>query len=100
MVYQIDEYQAREYMKSGEPYQLVDVRTEKEFAGGHIPGAKNLPLNTLPVSWKTLDPTVPVLLYCQSGGRANQAAAFLSQVGIQTVFNFGGIEKWTGDVVR
>lgn len=70
--------------------QLIDVRTWREFAGGAVDGAINLPLHTLPLRHRDLDPKRPVLLYCVSGVRSRQAAYFLSQQGFDEVYDLGG----------
>ena len=61
---------------------LLDVRTEEEYAGGHIPDSRNVPLHTLarvPSLPRTLE--TPLFVYCLSGARSRQAAAFLPLVG-------------------
>lgn len=77
---------------------LVDVRREDEFAEGHIPGSRNIPLQIIPtVEGILTDKTAPVFLYCLSGGRSNRAAAFLTKVGYTDVTNLGGIKDYTGE---
>lgn len=69
---------------------IIDVRTSGEFQGGHIKGAKNIPLNT--ISQKTNDIkkwNKPVIVCCQSGMRSGQAASILKSQGIE-VINGGG----------
>ena len=55
---------------------IVDVRTDSEWNAGHLQAARHLPLSgldeALPAS--NLDRTKPVLLHCQSGGRATRAS--------------------------
>lgn len=80
---------------------LLDVRTPEEYRGGHIPGSKNLPLQTIEKITSLVDDKDTVLyVYCQSGGRSSQATAILQQMGYRNVNNIGGISAYTGKVER
>lgn len=80
---------------------LLDVRTPSEFAGGHIPGAVNVPLQELDrVAAVVPDGSTPVFAYCRSGARSAQAAAMLEQAGYKNVRNIGGISSYRGEVER
>ena len=80
---------------------LLDVRTPSEYAGGHIPRSKNVPLQTIDkVSRVAENKDVPLFVYCQSGARSRQAVQVLRQMGYNHVENLGGISAWTGKVVR
>jgi rhodanese-related sulfurtransferase len=70
--------------------QLIDVRTPAEFANGHIPGAVNLPLDSLREDIGSLNPNKPVVTYCQVGQRGYLAARILSQAGIEAANLSGG----------
>ncbi len=72
--------------------QIVDVRTEAEFAQGHLPGSRNIPLDQVPARLGEIDPAVPVLLCCASGGRSGMAKAILEKAGYLKVHNAG---PWT-----
>ena len=54
---------------------VLDVRESEEYAAGHLPGARLLPLGVLPVRMHELTKDQPVYVVCQSGGRSAQAAA-------------------------
>ncbi|TXG38928.1 rhodanese-like domain-containing protein [Seonamhaeicola maritimus] len=76
---------------------LIDVRTPKEFAEGHIKNAINIDFysETFKEDIKKLDPNVPVLLYCRSGGRSGKTAKMLQKTGFKKSFDLkGGILKW------
>ena len=73
---------------------LIDVRTPEEFASGHIPGALNIALQTLPQQMATLPKEQPIVLYCRSGARSREAANILSQGGFDDIYNLGGIIAW------
>lgn len=70
----------------------IDVRTPKEFDGGHLEGAHNVPVEQIAGQISTLVPNkdTPVMLYCRSGRRAEQARKLLQQQGYTHVENKGG----------
>lgn len=70
---------------------VVDVRSPGEFASGHAPGSKNIPLQSLPDKIKSLKGN-EVILVCRSGMRAGKAKAILQSNGI-TAYNAGGWQK-------
>jgi rhodanese-related sulfurtransferase len=74
---------------------LIDVRTASEYAAGHVTDAINIPVADLPARLGELDATVPVVVYCQSGGRATQAAATLCSAGF-SAYNLGPMANWPG----
>ena len=77
--------------------QILDVRTPEEFASEHIENAIN-------VNWlgddfvsgtKKLDKSKRVFVYCKSGGRSTKAAAKLTELGFEKIYELsGGIMKW------
>ena len=76
---------------------VLDVREEKEFAAGHIPKAKHIPLGQLGGRIKELDKFKgkPVLVTCRSGNRSVSACRMLKKSGFETVYNqAGGIIAW------
>ena len=80
---------------------LLDVRTPQEYGEGHIPGSKNVPLQTLDkISSVADNKNIPLFVYCYSGGRSRQAAAVLGQMGYTNVRNIGGIAAYHGKVER
>jgi rhodanese-related sulfurtransferase len=75
--------------------QLVDVRSWPEWLQGHLPGAISMPLLELNMQAVYIDPSKPILVYCQEGYRAAIAASILSRdyaggIGILT----GGVQEW------
>lgn len=76
---------------------VLDVREDKEYAEGHIPKAKHIPLGQLADRLKELDKfkTKPVLVTCRSGQRSARACGMLKKAGFETVYNqAGGIIAW------
>ena len=78
---------------------LLDVRTSEEYRGGHIPGSKNVPLQTIDKIASVAENKDTVLfVYCYSGARSRQAAALLQRMGYRNVNNIGGIAAYAGNV--
>lgn len=71
----------------------IDVRSPVEYAGGHLPGALNLPLEQVASQIATQAPDLdqPIVVYCASGMRSGQARAVLLQLGYRQVSNGGGV---------
>ena len=80
---------AREWLRKGA--LVIDVRSEGEFQGGHVPGAINVPLGLLghEIGRRAPDKERPLLLHCLSGGRSGIAKAQLKRMGYRNVFNLG-----------
>ena len=80
---------------------LLDVRTPQEYREGHIPGSKNLPLQTIDKVDSIVENKDTVLyVYCHSGARSRQAASMLQHMGYNNVQNIGGIAAYSGKVER
>lgn len=77
---------------------LVDVRTREEYAQGHIPGSRNLPLDELVQAKNMPDRNASLYLYCHSGARSRQAAAMLKRMGYWNVTNIGGLMGYRGTI--
>ncbi|MEH7115806.1 rhodanese-like domain-containing protein [Neobacillus vireti] len=79
--------------------QLIDVREPNEFEGGHILGARNIPMSQMKMRMKEIRQDLPVYLYCQSGMRSGRAAQFLYRRGYKDLTQLqGGFKKWSGKV--
>ena len=77
-----------------EELQLIDVREVDEFTAGHISGAQNLPLSTLPENYRELDKQIPYHIICQKGGRSARACEFLESKGYEVTNVEGGVEAF------
>ena len=76
---------------------VLDVREEKEFQAGHIPGARHIPGGQLGGRLKELErfKTRPILVNCRSGMRSATACNVLHREGFTEVYNLkGGIAAW------
>ncbi len=84
-----------EQLRQGGSVAVLDVRTDPEVARGSIGGSKHIPLNQLPGRYEELDPSVLLVVYCQSGARSAQACAWLAEHGFEQVQNLqGGVLAW------
>ena len=80
---------------------LLDVRTPDEYRQGHIPGSKNVPLQSIDKVGDIIENKgTPIFVHCLSGARSRQATAVLQQMGYSNVKNIGGISAYTGKVER
>ena len=98
---QISMDEAITMMEEESGYIILDVRTPEEFADKHIPGAVNIPNES--ISTEEI-PELPdkdqlILVYCRSGNRSKQASKKLAALGYTNVVEFGGINSWPGEVV-
>lgn len=76
---------------------VVDVRDAVEFAKGHLPNARHIPLDSLGEQVEKLakDKSVPVIAICQTGARSGRACAVLKKAGFANVVNLdGGLSAW------
>ncbi|MGF1596896.1 MAG: rhodanese-like domain-containing protein [Acidimicrobiales bacterium] len=101
----IDTVELRRLMAADPDIRILDVRTGGEFETVHIPGSYNVPLDTLGEHVRDLAAVEhPVVLVCQSGGRATQAHGKLTGAGKKSLHILeGGMSSWLaagGDVVR
>ena len=80
---------------------LLDAREADEYAGGHIKGSRNLPLNRFMEAGSMFtDKSLPIYVYCHSGGRSKRMAAGLTKLGFEKVVNIGGIMDYKGELER
>ena len=98
---QVNAEEAASMMEEETGYIILDVRTAQEYSEKHIPGAINIPNETI----GTEDiPELPdkeqlILVYCRSGNRSKQASEKLVKLGYTNIVEFGGINDWTGETV-
>ena len=98
---QVNAEEPANMMEEESGYIILDVRTAQEYSEKHIPGAINIPNETI----GTEDiPELPdkdqlILVYCRSGNRSKQASEKLVKLGYTNIVEFGGINDWTGETV-
>lgn len=92
--------EAKTRLETEKDILLVDVRSQEEFAQGHIPGAICIPNEEI----KDKDPELLsqkdqlIFIYCRSGNRSKQASEKLAKLGYTNIVEIGGILDWTGDI--
>jgi hydroxyacylglutathione hydrolase len=75
--------------------QVLDVRGASEFAAGHLPGTRNVPVGLLADAVPSLATDRPIVVQCQSGARSAIAASVLLRAGRYDVHNLvGGYLAW------
>lgn len=77
-------------VSAGEKLQIVDVRSAKDYAKGHVPGALHIPLKELRRRLTELDPALPTVTYCNSGVSGNAGQNVLLARGFVDVSNLSG----------
>lgn len=82
-----------------EDAHIVDVREVDEFASGHLPEAKNIPVAKLADRIAELEKfkDKPIILCCASGMRSGKASDELKKHGFSKLYNLaGGVDAWVG----
>ena len=82
-------------------YIILDVRRPDEFAEGHIPGAINVPNESIGTAElpELPDKDQLIMVYCRSGRRSKEASEKLVKLGYTNIVEFGGILDWKGESV-
>jgi rhodanese-related sulfurtransferase len=83
--------QARGLMDAG--WRVLDVRTDAEWADGHIAGSHHLPMDQV-VEELGGHADHPLLVVCASGGRSYRVAQYLAQQGLEVANLDGGLHAW------
>ncbi len=92
---EIDANELVDWMKKGERFRLVDVRSAQEVQQGIIEGGEFIPMHLIPLKAAEFSQDDKVVFYCRSGARSGQVCAFLQQQGIDNVYNLSrGILGW------
>lgn len=88
-------------IEQDEHIQVVDVRTEGEYAKGHLPNAININIRDTAFNNKALEflnKEYPIAVYCRSGNRSKVAGAILMDMGYEVFELNTGVAGWTGKV--
>lgn len=93
---------AKQLMDTQKGYVILDVRTEEEFAEGHIKNAILIPDYEIEQRAQKELPEKEqmILVYCRSGRRSKNAAQTLAKLGYTNVKEFGGIIDWQYETVK
>ena len=94
--------QAKDMMDKGNPYIILDVRTEGEFREQRIKGAILIPNTEIKnrAQKELPDKDAVIFVYCRSGVRSSGAAHDLVSMGYTNVYDIGGIMSWPYDRVN
>lgn len=91
---QLDPRSANAQLDAGD-LQLLDVRNQDEWDGGHVAGAHNIPVGPLVRGDNGLDKNRPVAVMCAAGYRSSLGASALKKDRYSTVINVvGGMDAW------
>ena len=98
---QVTMEEAAAMMREESGYIILDVRTAEEYSEKHIPGAVNVPDESIGSAGIPELPDMGqlILVYCRSGNRSKQAAEKRVKLGYTNIVEFGGIHDWTGETV-
>ena len=99
MIEKIDAGTAIRLLDAGKAV-AVDVREPDEYAVGHIPGAKLLPLGEVNSRAAEVLPEkeAPWLVYCRTGRRSAEAVQKLDALGYSNLYDLGGILSWPYEI--
>jgi rhodanese-related sulfurtransferase len=92
----VSQLQATQYMNQAKTL-VLDVRNPDEFASGHLPGAKNIPIDELANRLGEIEKSKShiVITVCQSGVRSGTAVSILNKAGFEQAFSLdGGVAEW------
>lgn len=92
----VSQLQATQHMNQGKTL-VLDVRSAEEFATGHLPNSKNIPLKELESRIKEIEKSKSnvVITVCASGVRSSNAVAILNKAGFEQAFSLdGGVSAW------
>jgi hydroxyacylglutathione hydrolase len=87
---QVTVAELREAVDRGDDMQIVDVRTPREWAGGHVGNAINIPVGEIAARAGELRRDAPTAVMCEGGYRSALAASLLEQEGFTRVANVPG----------
>ena len=92
------------YKKINEDGKLVilDIRDKEDYEGGHIKNAIIMAQNEVVDEIEDIAPEkdTPICVYCYSGNRSSRVAMILEYLGYTDIYNLGGIDKWTYELIK
>ena len=90
-------YKITDFDVKNETVILIDVRTPREFAEGHLPGAENINIydEDFKDQFAKFNKQETIYVYCRSGSRSAKAQHMLQAIGFTNVINLeGGFLSW------
>ena len=81
---------------------IIDVRSSEEYKAGHIPNAININVDETESRLNEIEDykDKPIIVYCNSGKKSNDAAEILVNNGFQDVTNAQGVKEFEYDLVQ
>ena len=73
---------------------VLDVREDEEWAAGHAPDARHIPMTQLAARAGEIPQGQPVYVICRSGNRSARVAQALAQAGWDAINVAGGMHDW------
>jgi len=73
---------------------IIDVRPEGSYEKGHIPTAKSYPSSVIMDKLNEIPKDQYLILYCETGGRAQSVIKKLEKQGYTKMMNWGGFKRW------
>ena len=85
-----------QWIASGQPHTLLDVRNESELEHASIPGALHIPMHEVQHRVREIPRGKPIVVMCHLGERSWRIARFLVTDGFADVYNLeGGIDAYS-----
>lgn len=97
-VLNVADFKAKIESLAGQGFNLVDVRTPGEVAGGTIENSVNIDFNNSNFSadLAKLDKSKPLMLFCRSGARSGRASSIAKELGFTEIYDLqGGFMAWS-----
>lgn len=79
---------------------LIDVRPDSSYQNGHIPTALSYPSSVILSKLDEISKDKYIILYCETGGRAQAVIKLLEKEGYTKMLNWGGYTRWPYQLVR
>ena len=91
--------EAKAHLQRGQGVLLIDVREPWEYDLCRIPGAKLIPMGSIPANLQALDTDDEVICYCHHGIRSMDVAVWLRGQGVERARSLaGGIDRWSAEI--
>jgi len=94
----IEPLEVHDMMQKGAKFFLLDCREPWENQAARIEGATLIPMRRIPQQINDIPKDQPVVVYCHSGVRSFNAAAWLKQQGVNALSMSGGIDQWSAEI--
>ena len=79
---------------------IIDVRPAAAYQKGHIPTAKSFPSSEILSRLDEIPKDTYLIMYCETGGRAQGVIKKLEKKGYMRLMNWGGISRWPYELVQ